>query len=246
MAKQVKVTIASDQAYRSIYWALSSSQLKMAAQNALALFRETFPEVEFTLSSEIGLWESKDLPVMRDFPMSLLFDLPRHSSFAKVVETIGKRAADLGFHEKSRIRDERALQRIVENTKKSSKPGRFWYLMGFLDSVFAEEMLRDLTQRISHDDREFVLGFTGKFFVLERDLGGCLGIALKGGHYAVFPIQYKQRLSSVILHEVGHLFGADHPEDKDVASIMSNRYARYTTQFDQENTACIRAKIATL
>ena len=246
MAKQVKVTIVSDQAYRSIYWALSSFQLKVAARNALALFRETFPEVEFTLSSEIALWESKDLPVMRDFPMSLLFDLPGHSSFAKVVEILGKRAAELGFHEKSRIRDERALQNIVENTKKSSKPGRFWYLMGFLDSVFAEEMLRDLAQRIPHDDREIVLGFTGKLFVIERDLGGCLGIAQKSGHYAVFPIQYKKKLSRVILHECGHLLGADHPEDKDVVSIMNNRYARDTTQFDRENTDCIRARIATL
>lgn len=246
MTKQVKIQLATDQTFRSSYWAFSAREIKSAATTAFKVLRNAFPEVELTLSPRVELWESKDFPLMRDFPMSLLLDLSRHSSFERAVEALAERARELGFREKSSIRTRKALDIMIANNRNSTKARRFWYLMGFLDSAFAEEMLIDLKESIPSDNNQFVLGFTGKLFVIERDLGGCLGIAFRGGNHAVFPIQYKQQLSSVILHETGHLLGADHPEDKDVVSIMNNRSIRKTTEFDPENVELIQQRIAEL
>ncbi|MCH7605456.1 hypothetical protein IID24_05720 [Patescibacteria group bacterium] len=243
MVKQVIVKIATDAAFRSNYWAFSSQQIKTAATRALAIFCDTFPGVELTLLPQVDLWESKDFPLMRDFPMSLLLDLPRYSSFERAVEALAEKAQQLGFREESEIRAREALDIVISNNRGKTKHSRFWYLMGFLDSAFAEEMLYDLKECRPSDGTQIVLGFTGKLFVIERDLGGCLGVAFRGGNHAVLPIQYKQRLSPVILHEVGHLFGAVHPEGEDVVSIMNNEYLEKTTRFDPENIELIHQRI---
>lgn len=241
----VKVKIATDKEFKAHYWSFSPSEVNTAVASALQMFRERFPQITFALDAKPLRWNSFDAPLVRDFPFSLIVDLPRKRSFADLVEIMAERAEQMGFSDQSRVRNPEALHRIIASNKKRSKAARFWYLMGFLDGAFAEELLLDLERKVPSQDNEMVLGFSGKLFLMERELGGCMGVARHGGNHAVFPVQYKRKLHLVALHEIGHLFGAEHPE-KNVKSIMDAHLGEDTVEFDADNVERIEARIAAM
>lgn len=240
MAGPLRIIIAPEHEFLNNYWTFSMEEVHVAVKKALGYFRRTFPDVQFNPTFEVRSWDAKRLPRMRDFPLSLLLNLPACLSLEEALQVLEQRYNEAGFSP-----DPKAWESIRGRIQKDSKSAQFWYLMGFWDFAYVEELVLDLREKLPARTDEFVLGFTGNLFVLERDLGGCLGVALLGQQHAVFPIQYKRELWRVVLHEIGHLFGAEHPEDDKVNSIM-NRYGGKTFRFDAPNQERIRKRIAAL
>ncbi len=243
--KEIKIKIATDKPFRSIYWTPTEEELRQEIAEAVRYFEEQFPTASFDLRPKEEVWDSQGYPTMLDFPISLMIDLPNTSSFELATKFLMQRAKDAGFRKESRILNEKAWESIVKKNKNKSKRSQFFYLQGFFDSVFAEEMLFDLMKKVSHGVREIVLGFTARFFVVNIPFGGCSGIAEKGGNYAVFPAQViSNDLKKLILHEIGHLFGAQHIEDG--ISIMNLAPRRGNYLFDSYNIKIIKEYIEEL
>jgi hypothetical protein len=82
------------------------------------------------------------------------------------------------------------------------------------------------------------LVFTGKLFVLESQ--GCAGVARFEGNHTAIGIQLRTDLAHIILHELGHIFGANHPRSERIKSVMATGRDD-CSDFDRENAKLIRA-----
>lgn len=216
--KEVKVKIVVDKSFRSTCWSWSPTQeeLQQIVVGALKFFKEQFPTVSFSLRLKEEVWDSQSYPTMLDFLPSLMRGISNTRSFEVMKKILIQGAKDAGFRKENMIFNEGVWECIRIRNKNKSKKSQLHFLWGYLDRLFSEEILLDLKKKISHGDRErkIILGFTGRFFVVANPLGQCFAMAERGGSYAVFLVPTKDKLPHVILHEVGHLFGAQHIKKK--------------------------------
>ena len=245
--KEIKVKIATDKPFRSIYWTPTQEELRQIVAGALKSFEEQFPTISFRLQSKEEVWDSQGYPTMLDFPFSLIMDIPNVSSFSEVMKVLAQRAEDAGFRKETIIRNEDGLSKIIRRNKNKPKEHQFFYLWGYFNGLFSREMLLDLKQKVPlQAESEIVLGFTARFFVMNNPFGGCAGSAQLKGNYAVFPMQIKLKSSFVILHELGHLFGAEHIKKDKALSVMNETYLGEKYLFDPKNVKKINDYIESL
>lgn len=242
MGTKFRIRIVTDQAWRNLYWAPDIKKLRKDIRTAIREFEEQFPEACFTLAREEENWDFPDFSSMRDFPFPLIRDLSNTNLFRELIQQIVERMRELKID--SPLHSQKKQQEIAQILANKPKKYQFEYLIGYLDNTFIHHMLSGLRRQFPRKKDEFILGFTGIVFLFGRDFGGCCGVAEIGGEYAAFPMQYKVEMPHVIIHELGHLMGAKHPENRDVVSVMNHRHMPKTHRFDQGNVRIIRGRIA--
>lgn len=221
--KEIKIKIATDKPFRSIYWTPTQEELRQIVVGALKSFEEQFPTVSFILRLKEEVWDSQGYPAMLDVLPYLKIGISNARSFEVMKKVLIQRAKNEGFRKENIIFNEGTWEYIRIRNENKSKESRFHFLWSYLNRLFSEEILFDLKKKISNGDREITLGFTGRFFVAVNPPGRCFGVggvAERDGSYAVF-FPTKDRLAHIILHEVGHLFGAQHIEKEKGPSIMN-------------------------
>lgn len=240
MTLSIRVTVAMDEPWSKSYWNPSTSAIQREVQKACAEIGRQFPEVEFALTSQARKWDSPDVLMMRDFPWSLLWDFPRSFSVREMIQELSERMENIGLAPISSEEQER----VAIHFSHRSRQYQWGYLEGYLSRDLLQHFIKSLRDGIPVEPREFILGFTGRVFAPSRGYA-CVGLAMLKGNYAVFPMQTSRGRSTTILHEMGHLLGAEHPENERIPSVM-DPHGRGITDFDPENIERIRQYIQEL
>jgi len=240
MALLIRVTLAMDEQWTKSYWNPLTRAVQREVQKACAEICRQFPEVEFVLTPQVRQWNSPDILMMRDFPWSLLWDLSRNFSAREMIQELSRRMENIGL---SPISPEEQ-ERIASRFRRRSREYQWGFLETYLATDLLQHFLKSLKDRIPTESREFILGFTGRVFAPPRDYA-CVGLAMQQRNHAVFPMEHSGGRSTTILHEMGHLLGAEHPEDERVPSVM-DPHGRGITDFDPKNIECIRQHIQVL
>jgi len=110
----------------------------------------------------------------------------------------------------------------------------FPFRQRFLNMLFGH-LTKNLKSKVKANKNEIVVGFTGKIGSRHKTTFG-----LADGNYILIGI-CKKPYSYVILHEVGHVFGAD---DRPDSSIMSNRTFSYNYDFSIQDRKIITRSLA--
>lgn len=97
-------------------------------------------------------------------------------------------------------------------------------------NMFFSYLMKDLKRKVKANENEIVVGFTGKIGSQHKATFG-----LADGNYILIGICQKP-YSHVILHEIGHVFGAD---DRLDLSVMSSRAFSYTYDFSPQDREII-------
>jgi hypothetical protein len=231
----VNVRVAFDDAFKDLYWT-SPLKTKNNILSALKTFNDTFPTVHFNVLPP-ERWDSRGIPYVCSFPAPLITWISKGVSLEGIVKYLVGRAQELGFSKD--FCDEETLKRDLGKIRKKSKDYKFGFLKGWLIKSLEHELMADLKKNIPCPQKEIVLGFTGKIIIEDRL--SFRGLAEIGGKHAVFPIQYGADECLIILHEVGHLFGADHPTGSE-ESVMRLGVSG-SEKFDAENIKRIRRRI---
>ncbi len=116
-------------------------------------------------------------------------------------------------------------------------------------------LINELRNEVPLDDCDIVIGFTGKNADMncrgEMPRGGHLGNYVLEGFYVPVQMNWISRIfnshhlqSYTLTHELGHCFGAIHPEEtgtgfQNFFSVMNAATGIFTTHFDQYNGGVI-------
>jgi hypothetical protein len=231
----VNVRVAFDDAFRSLYWT-SPLKTKNNILSALKTFSDTFPAVHFNVLPP-ERWDSQNIPYLCSFPSSLTTWIKKGASPEEITRHLVGEAQKLGFDRE--FCDEEKLEQNLKRIERKSKDYKLGYLRGWLVSSLEGELMSSLKRNVPCLQGEIVFGFTGK--ILVEDGSTFRGLAQIGGKYAAFPMQRGGEERLIILHEMGHLFGADHPAGNE-ESVMQLRLSG-SDKFDRENMKIIRKRI---
>lgn len=235
--KPIKLTIVMDKDYQNCYWANSKKEVLEASRAATANFSAAFPEVSFAIAKQVIPWES-GLPKFRDFPLPYVMEMPR-TTFRKAFTEFVEQLDRIRFHESRSLYGMLNFEQFVKELTAKTKSRQFWSLMVTFHGLLISEILyRARMDFPANHSREIVLAFTGKLFVLESD--GCAGVSKFEGNHMAIGVQLRTELSHIILHELGHLFGAEHPRDEKARSVMASGNDSYS-HFDKKNAKRIKA-----
>lgn len=242
MIREFKVRIVTDEKWRNSYWAPKTQELRKEMNIALKNFTKQFPEIKFTLAKKEECWDS-NLPHMGNFPFSLIFNSSRANSLKEVLRQIGEMIRNLKIETSICFKKEQ--QKIIQNISSWPKEKQLLYIMGYLDNKFLYFAVTVLKKNFPVNKNELIFGFTGSVFIFDRNVGGTSGMAVVKGEHAVFSIECRGKISHMIIHELGHLMGAeDIFKDKKPFSVMNYNYIGETYQFDAENIKKIKKTIA--
>lgn len=235
--KPIRIRVVIDQDYLNCYWAFSRNDIRKAVRRAMVKFSSAFPEVSFILRHFTFIWDS-GLPKLRDFPVPYLLEMPRTTFKKSLISLLDKleqiRIGGWWFKFFNTI----DYKKLDKTMAKKSKISRFWMLMGKFHRLMMSAVLYQArTDYQVQNPPEIFIVFTEKLFVL--DSGGCAGVSMFEGNHMIIGLNFQSDLSHIILHELGHLFGAEHPKDKKTKSVMLTGNDRYS-RFDKKNSELIR------
>jgi len=237
----IRVRAVQDREFKNSYWSFDiRSELAKAFQEFQRQFR-----IGFELT-DIGEWDSAGSPSLRDFPFNVIQMIPRGLSMEETIEyLVGVCRKDMGLFIEV-CQDER--DEICNKMKGHSLSYQFGFWEGRLGSWLKECFFRDLEEKKVMDSGiGAIIAFSGKISICSK-LGGCIkasGRVLTKEAYVLMgncSIREKQP-SKTILHEIGHLFGANHT--KYIRSVMKvDQLSTYN--FDFRNRRIISNKIKQL
>lgn len=236
---QFSVKVARDLEWQKSYWTPSDSTLISEVQVAFREFERQFPGVEFVLKENIYPWDVPGVRPQVDFPFHFLWGLEKGIPMQKLLPEISRRLQEAGI---CSIPQE-IMENVAQVLERESPVYQHGYLSGFLANKFLETLLEALERDFLIGDREIIVGFTAKA-VLEHH-HGCLGLSRLKKRHALVGFTFYSSPKITVLHELGHLFGALHPEDEHTKSIM-NSSGGDTTNFDPENIQRIQEVLAEL
>lgn len=243
---EFKLTLALDEAFQANLWAPSAADLRSLVAEAIGLFEKQFPETRFKINPEWKIWQPGLANYGGDFPLSLVISLPKVKSRTQLSNFINGRLVAIGFDSEDRDFDPEHVK-IGEDG--SINEDAFYYLMGYLEGRLKGHLMPKLVSAFPTTGTEIVFGFSGVFPRTSFSVPyGCIGYARHAGSHAIFPLnvsEQRKELSKIILHELGHIFDADHPEDASVKSIMAAKLQEdHPAEFDPQARIKIEANIA--
>ena len=234
----IQVRAVQDREFKNSYW---SFDIRSELTKAFQEFQRQFG-VGFELTG-IGEWDSVGSPDLRDFPFNVIQMIPRRLSIEEIIEyLVGVCKKDMGvlLEVCQSERDE-----ICSKMEGQSIAYQLGFWEGRLESWLKECFFRDLEKKeIMDSGIGATIAFSGKFSIWLRS-AGCVktigGIFTKDAYILIgnCPRSSKQP-SKVILHEIGHLFGAKHT--KYFRSVMKSGQ-QSTYKFDFWNKRRILNKI---
>ncbi|MBI2035525.1 MAG: hypothetical protein HYT12_02485 [Candidatus Liptonbacteria bacterium] len=96
-----------------------------------------------------------------------------------------------------------------------------------------DNAMRQIIAKRSGCSGDIILAFTDKSIFNVKNLQVCVGAAASNGGCVVIKLRRHSRF--VLIHELGHLFGAEHTDE---ISVM-DKYDPGTPDFDEENKQII-------
>jgi hypothetical protein len=238
---QLRFSIAIDEAWENSYWSEPPEDVWKVANDALGHLRRQFPEVEFFLEENIRAWDSPKIPPS---PVAAaVARAPRGSALAAFVLAC---LHEWGVNLDDMPEDKEVLLEEIAQAARERRAYQLGFLVGRIQSLVKEAFGRDLTNKYQPAPGEIVLGFTGQLFQLDEG-GAEAGFALSDWRVAVFPLNPTGQLLAVILHEIGHILGAEHTKGEGALMVpYLGKSASVTLEFDPENLERMRQYLGTL
>lgn len=137
---------------------------------------------------------------------------------------------------------------ICKSLRKEPLKYQLGFLQGRLEYWTKECLFQDLIEKIPIDSKvDAVIAFTGKLSITSNWCGSVPinGLISNELAYALIRNFWISSVpaSKVILHEIGHLFGAQDIEDTSIVSVMTQRPEVVTYDFDDVNKKIILRRI---
>lgn len=224
--KVIHVKVAIDQEFENSFW---SYDIQKELKKAFREFKRQFG-VKLRIT-EFEEWNSIGSPFLRDSPLNIVRGLPKGSSEEELIENLIKavnKRTELPLEISQEVKEK--LKRVL---RRKSRAYRFGYLVGYLDYRLKGYLLEDLARKIQRGQDEMIIGFTGKIFPHEYRI--LAGVASQD----CALIGICNNPSNVILHEIGHVFGAKDVEDKSIRSVMNIEHTEPIYEFDEKNKEII-------
>lgn len=230
--RMICVKIATDEAFQKSYW---SYDIQKELRKVFREFRRQFG-IGFKVT-KVEEWTSIGSPDLRDFPLNVIRRLTKVGSEEQLIEKL------VGEIEQLEIPWEifqKRKERLCRALRRRSKTYQRGYLTGFLGARLQRCLLKSLIEKVTKgEENTIVLGFTGKIIFPEHY--AVLGSASEKDGYALIGIS--ESPSYMILHELGHLFGAKHTKDESTVSVMKQYCIGLTYKFDEKNKEIIRDRL---
>jgi len=232
--RKIKVRMVYDDTFENSFW---NFDFEKETKKALGLFEKEFG-VKFEVLETLK-WNSvgnDDLVLYPERSLQLLKKVPADKFVDRLTEdmiTSGGLLLEKGF-----------LQKIEEYYKELLLGKiEICYFMGLVRSVAHDtitySLYQDLKKKIPKQKNEIIIAFTGKIisdFISNKNGG----IAFMKENYVLMWIKInKVAPHRIILHEIGHLFGAIHVEE---SSVMATN-ADLVDDFDEKNKNIIRKNL---
>ena len=236
----ILVKAVQDREFKNSNW---NFDIRSELTKAFQEFQRQFG-VSFKLTG-IGEWDSVGSPNLRDFPFNVIQTIPRGLLTEEIIEyLIGVCKKDMGLSIEVCQGERDEICSITRGHSKSYQLG-FWESR--LEYWLAECFFRDLKEKEAIDPGiGATFAFTGKISIWSRSIGQVKtidGIFTKDAYILVGSCsRIINQPSKVILHEIGHLFGAKHKHAKYFKSVMKSGQ-RSTYKFDFWNKRIILKKL---
>lgn len=238
----IRVRVVQDREFRNSYWSFDiSSELAKASQK----FQRQFG-IGFELT-DIGEWDSVGSSNLKGFPFNLIQTIPRGLSIEEITEyLVGACRKDMGLFIEV-CQDER--DEICSKMKGQPLAYQLGFWEGRLESWLKECFFRDLEEKEVMDSGiGATFAFSGKISICSN-LAGCVRAFSKVFTEEAYILMWncsmrKKQPSKTMLHEIGHLFGANHTTKYSISVMRVGRLLTYN--FDARNKRIILDKIKQL
>lgn len=223
----IKIKVATDKEFEENYWRFQPEKI---IEEASRIFYKNF-RVNLEMSDEEIDWQS---PLTKN-PGEIIPYL-RGKNLEEILEDLKTSVPQIQEEKLLKIKED------LENRLKKAKDPHVYlqgYLQGFLDTVIGDFLFGSL-KKIRKRPKEILWGISGKIVVLKWV--GVKGYCRLGRAYSemriILTILCHHPLNA-FLHELGHLFGADHQKKTVMEESLTSRYLN----FDWRNRRIIKANL---
>jgi len=239
--KIVRVKAVQDKEFKNSYW---SFDISSETRKAFEEFEQQFG-IGFELIN-IRDWGPTDDPNIRNFPMNIIQQIPKGISVEEIIEwLIDAFRKQIGITLRVSREEKDDICRRLKDEPLRYQHGFF---EGRLESWLKECIFQNLEEKEPIEPEiGFTIACTGKFSVKSFWAGAVPGTSSVFTKDAYILMRnfwiWGKKPSHVILHEIGHLFGAKDIEDNSVVSIMTHKPKKITYKFDRKNRKIILNKL---
>ncbi len=242
--KIILVKAAQDREFKNSYW---SFDIPSESARAFQEFKRQFG-IGFKLT-DIGKWDPIHSLRLRSFPLNLIQTIPKGVSIKEVIDYLVNACQEkIGLFLEI-PQDEK--NEIYSKLKSQPLKYQIGFLEARLESWLKDYLFQDLEEKAPiNPEIGAIIALTGKFSIKSNWSGtvrkGNLIFTKKA--YILIRNYWTSSIkpSKVILHELGHLFGAKDIEDSSVVSVMTQKPEVITYEFDDKNKQIIFKKIKKL
>lgn len=231
--KIIRVRAVQDKEFKNSYWSFDiAAELTKASQE----FKKQFG-VGFELT-EIGDWNSVGYPFLKDFPFNVIQRIPKGLSIEEVIDYLvfvcRKR---MGFFVEVSQEEREDICSTIRNQCPAYQIG-FWE--GRLGYWLLDYLFHDLKEKEPMDSEiGATIALSGKLSMWLHSSGRVRNqarIFTKEAYVLIGNTAIdNSQIAKVILHEIGHLFGAQHV--RRTRSVMKQGSLIY--KFDRRNRKII-------
>ena len=201
---------------------------------ALREFGKRFPNVKFIIMKP-SLWKSPGNTNLSTFPYSVIYKLQKKPVSSLLKDSIAIMRNDLSLPVSLKTK---SLNKINRKLKGKKKGYVAFYIIGYMEDFITKSFLENLNESSKkYSKADFVVGFTGKICRvgdLAHNYADC-GFATLNGRCGVVGAYHEPHVA--ILHELCHMFGAKHSENK--RSIMFPKQTGNKYSFDKKTRRAI-------
>lgn len=243
MERTLKVLPVYDDLFKKSFWNFDIEQeLNIALENFEAQFDIKFEVETLKKWNSIG---SRDLSLYPEKIIRTLEKKEKKDLIDYLLKRIKSTNLPLSSEEYSSMKE-----RLLQAHEESSSIMHFLGFFSAVTEVFIEESLHtNLKKEFPLNEAGFVIGFTGKKFEFSpTDSFRSLGIArsdsifTKDAYVLIGTWSREISPNAVILHEIGHIFGAKHTKS---SSVMYDETSKkfHPSKFDKKNKKIIQNKL---